>query len=249
LEPETRIQLCGRLAVRIEGRRVEHELPSRQGRLLFVYLAVHRLRPVHREELVEAIWGGRPPAAPDAALAALVSRLRRALGPAHVPAHGEVRLVLPPDAFVDLEAANEAIHRAESAVRREEWVDVWAPARIALHTALRGFLQGEDAEWVEVQRRRLEEIALRAYECVAASGLALGGGELDSARRAANALIERMPYRESGYRHLMEVLHQEGNDGEALMVYGRLRALLRDELGASPSQATQEMHRRLLTGN
>lgn len=243
---ETRIQVCGRLVARIDGRRYEHELPSRQGRLLFAYLVVHRLRPVHREELVEAIWGEAIPASPDAALAAVTSRLRRVLGPQRLPAHGEVRLALPDDAFVDLEAASEAIHRAESAVRRQEWAEAWGPARVALHTALRGFLAGEEADWIEVQRRRLEELVIRAYECIAASGLGLGGTELDSARRAGHALIERMPYRESGYRHLMEVLHREGNDAEALLVYERLRALLREELGVDPSAATQDFHRRLL---
>src|SRR4051794_4144732 len=148
LGDEVHIQLCGRLVVRNGDHRVEHLLPSRQGRLLFVYLAVNRLRPVHRDELVEAIWGEQPPATPEAALAALVSRLRRALGTERIPAHGEVRLVLPDDVFIDLEAASEAIHRAESAVRRQDWIEVWAPARIALHTALRGFLPGEEAVWV-----------------------------------------------------------------------------------------------------
>jgi DNA-binding SARP family transcriptional activator len=246
LGDDVHIQLCGRLVVRIGERRVEHLLPSRQGRLLFVYLAANRLRPVHRDELIEAIWCEQPPATPEAALAALVSRLRRALGAGRIPAHGEVRLVLPDDVFIDLEAASEAIHRAESAVRRQDWVEVWAPARVTLHTALRGFLPGEDAVWVEQQRRRLEEMVLRAYECVATSGLGIGGIELDAARRAGNALMERMPYRESGYRYLMEVLHREGNDGEALQVYERLRALLRDDLGADPSSATQQFHQRLL---
>jgi len=211
-----------------------------------VYLVVNRLRPLHRDELVEAIWGDDLPSAPDAALAALVSRLRRIVGPDSIPTHGEIRLVLPPDTFVDLEAASEAIHRAESAIRREEWVEVWAPARVALHTALRGFLTGEEAGWVNQQRRRLDEIVIRAYECIAMSGLALGSTELDSARRAGNALIDRMPYRESGYRYLMDVFHREGNDAEALLVYERLRSLLRDELGASPSPVTQEFHQRLL---
>ena len=91
-----------------------------------MYLVVNRLRPLHRDELVEAIWGDDLPSAPDAALAALVSRLRRIVGPDSIPTHGEIRLVLPPDTFVDLEAASEAIHRAESAIRREEWVEVWA---------------------------------------------------------------------------------------------------------------------------
>lgn len=240
------MQLCGRLVVQIAGRRVEDAFPSRQGRLLFVYLAANRMRPIGRDELVDAIWGDGVPAAPDSALNALMSKLRRAVGSEQIAARGELRLVLPQGAFVDLEAAAEAIHRAEAAVRREAWPEVWAPARVALHTALRSFLPGEDGPWIEEWRRRLDEIAIRAYECVAASGLALGGTEFDSVKRSANTLIERMPYRESGYRYLMEALHLEGNDAEALVVFEQLRSLLRDELGTSPSAATQELHRRLL---
>jgi hypothetical protein len=38
------------------------------------------------------------------------------------------------------------------------------------------------------------------------------------------------------------------NVGEALLVDERLRGVMRDELGASPSAATQALHRRLLQG-
>lgn len=99
---------------------------------------------------------------------------------------------------------------------------------------------------MEERRRVLEELALRAHECVAASGLELGPTEFDSVKRSARALIALTPFRESGYRFLMEALRREGNNAEALAVYDRLRCLLRDELGASPSAPTQELHQRLL---
>jgi hypothetical protein len=41
------------------------------------------------------------------------------------------------------------------------------------------------------------------------------------------------------------VLDERGNRAEALQAYEELRKLLREELGASPSPATQEVHRRL----
>jgi hypothetical protein len=44
----------------------------------------------------------------------------------------------------------------------------------------------------------------------------------------------------------METLAARGNTAEALLVYDSLRVRLRDELGASPSPATQELHRTLL---
>src|SRR5262249_43113820 len=180
-------------------------------------------------------WPALLPAAACTALSGLLSKLRRILGPGVLPGRGDVRLELPADAFVDVEAAAEAIHRAEAAVRREAWTEAWGPARVALHTALRGFLPGEDALWIEEQRRRLEEVVLRADECVAASGLGLGGAELDATKRSARALMASAPYRESGYRFLMLALREEGNAAEALRVYEQLRALLREELGAVPS--------------
>jgi DNA-binding SARP family transcriptional activator len=92
----------------------------------------------------------------------------------------------------------------------------------------------------------LEEVWLRAHKCVAASGLGVGGAELDSAKRSSRALVAAAPYRESGYRYLMQVLREEGNAAEALRVYEELRTLLREELGATPSPPTQELHRQLL---
>jgi len=52
----TRIQLCGRLVAEIAGRRIDTDLPGRQGRILFAFLVVNRLRTASRDELVEAVW-------------------------------------------------------------------------------------------------------------------------------------------------------------------------------------------------
>ena len=53
---ETRIQLCGRLVARIDGDRIETDLPGRQGRVAFAFLAVNRHRSVTRDELGDALW-------------------------------------------------------------------------------------------------------------------------------------------------------------------------------------------------
>jgi len=114
----TLIQLCGNLVIEVEGARCERALPGRQGRMLFAYLVVNRMRSVSRDELIEAVWHENPPAAPDAGLSALLSKLRRLLGPRALHGLEAIRLSLPTGAFVDLEAAVEAIHRAESALTR-----------------------------------------------------------------------------------------------------------------------------------
>jgi DNA-binding SARP family transcriptional activator len=243
----TRIQLCGRLVVVVDGRRVDDELPSRQGRLLFAHLVVQRRRPASRPELVDALWPGGAPAAADRALSALLSKLRTALGPDLISGRHEPALVLPPDAYVDLEAASDRLHAAETAVALADWHRAWAPARAALHTATRGFLRGEDAPWIDEVRRDLEDIRLRALECVAATALGMGGAELPAAERSGRALTEAAPFRESGYLYLMRALAAQGNIAEALRAHDRLRCLLRDELGIAPSPAVQELHRELLS--
>ncbi|MBV9048753.1 MAG: winged helix-turn-helix domain-containing protein [Solirubrobacterales bacterium] len=89
-----RIQLCGRFVLELDGRRIEAQLPSRQGRLLFAYLALNRDRPVTRDELVDALWPYAAPAAAPSALIVLVSKLRAALGPEVLSGRSELRLNL-----------------------------------------------------------------------------------------------------------------------------------------------------------
>jgi SARP family transcriptional regulator, regulator of embCAB operon len=242
----TRIQLCGRLVVELEGRRVEEGLRGVKGRLVFAYLALNRDRRISRDELLTAVYGEE--ASPDQhpSLSVLLSKLRSVLGARYLAGRSEIEFVLPRDAFVDVEAAREALHRAESHVAAGEWAEAWGPSGVAYHVARRPLLQGEDRPWLDEWRRRLEEIKLRGLECFAEARLGLGGPTLPQAEDCARQLIELAPYRETGHMILMESLERRGNIAEALLAYERLRVLLRDELGIAPSSAMQDVHRRLL---
>lgn len=242
----TRIQLCGRLAIELSGRDLTLRLPAGQARVLFTYLTITRALPSRREQLVEALWPWRAPAGADAALSALLSRLRTVLGGGVLPGRGEIQLHLPHDAWIDLEAAEEAIHRAEAAVAQNQWARGWGPSLIALFTARRGFLSGEDLPWAEEYRRRLEEIRVSALECYAAIALGVGGSELAPGERVARELVVAAPYRERGHALLMEILTARGNGAEALRVYDALRQRLRDELGATPGPELRDLQASLL---
>lgn len=241
-----RIQLCGRLVVRLDGRRVDDALPGPNGRLLFAYLVLNRLRRMNRDELLTAVYGEEAPPDHHPRLSVLLSKLRRVVGPELLPGRSEIELVLPRDAFVDVEAAFEALHRAQSHVASGEWTEAWGPSGIAYHVASRPLLQGQDCVWLDEWRRRLDDVRLRGLECFAAARLGLGGPTLPQAEDCGRRLIELAPYRETGYRILMEALERRGNNAEALLVYDRLRVLLRDELGIAPSPAVQSVYRRLL---
>jgi DNA-binding SARP family transcriptional activator len=213
--------------------------------MLLVYLAANRDRPLSRDELVEALWPGELPPKPESALSVLLSKLRGSLGPGSIEGRSHLRLSMP-DAWVDLEAAVLAIHRAESAVALGDWAGAAGPARVALHTANRGILAGFEAPWIDELRRRLEDIRLRALACVGVASLRIGGTELPAAERAGRTLVRLAPFREAGYGLLMEALAAQGNTAEALQAYDALRRSLRDELGVAPGAELQALHRRLL---
>jgi len=243
---KARIQLCGRFVVDIDGVRIEDRLPGRRGRVLFAYLALNRGRPLPRDELLMAGWGEDAPAEAGNALSVLLSKLRHSLGANRLWGRIEIELLLPQATFVDVEAALEGAHRAESAIAEGRWAQAWGPAGIAYHVATRPFLTGLEAPWIDQWRRRLEEVRLRGLECFAAASLGLGGPALAQAEERARMLTELAPYRETGHRILMEALERRGNLAEALRAYERLRVLLREELGIVPSPTVQAVHRRLL---
>ena len=77
----TRIQLCGRLVVRLDGRRVEDALPGAKGQLLFAYLVLNRLRRIEPRRAADAVYGEEAPPDHHPRLSVLLSKLRRVLGP------------------------------------------------------------------------------------------------------------------------------------------------------------------------
>jgi DNA-binding SARP family transcriptional activator len=245
-QESTRIQLCGRLSVEIAGVQLAGRLRGRQVRLLLAYLLLNRLRHVGREELIGALWPDQAPVSQDAALRTLLSRLRSAIGSSALSGRDELILTLPEPVWVDLEAAASELQRAVRALERTDARGAWALAQVPLNIASRGLLPGVGANWLDRPRSELEDIRLRALEVVGDAGLRMGGSQLTSVERAGRSLIEAEPYRESGYMLLIEALAARGNVAEAVRVFERLRTLLRDELGTTPSAEAIALHDRLL---
>src|SRR3954454_14182294 len=245
--PGTRIELCGRLLVEIDGEGLHGALPGRQGRLLFAYLVLNRDRPVRRDELVDALWSenGQPESA-EALVRPPLSRLRKALGPGRLEGRTELALVLPDDAWIDWEVAHAALARTREALGAGDHQTAWQAANEAAEIASARLLPGLEADWIDERRRELADLRVEALEAAATAGAALGGADLPSAERAARAAGEAAPFRESARAALMEVLRAGGNIAEALRVYEDLRTVLRDELGTTPGARVLALHERLL---
>jgi YVTN family beta-propeller protein len=159
-------------------------------------------------------------------------------------AFGCYKLTLPLGAWVDVEAAADAVERAEAALASGDLDEVRSQASTAAKLARRTFLPGEDGSWVEQRRRDLRELLVRALECL--RDASVDAGDFAEAVRYGEEVTELEPFREGGYRQLMHAHKLAGDSAEALRVYERCRRLLADELGAYPSAETESIYRDLL---
>ena len=247
-----KVFLTGRVVVKTDGAVIdEAQLGGRQGRLLFAYLVAERGRSVPRDELAEALWGETPPATSDKALTVIASKLRGALADAGLDgrelltaAFGCYRLDLPEGTWVDLFAAASSAQDAEEALAAGELDQARAAAESAESLARRPFLPGEDGAWVEHKRRDLADIRERALSVLADACLRSGAAR--EAAKWAEELIALSPFRDAGYRRLIEAHVAAGNRAEALRVYEQCRQFLAEELGAYPSPETDSIYRALL---
>jgi DNA-binding SARP family transcriptional activator/tetratricopeptide (TPR) repeat protein len=241
------IWLCGPLRVEFGARRVEALLPARQGRLVFAYLVLRRERPVARDELVEALWPGRSPEHPNAALDTLISRLRGALGADRISGRRELSLVLGPDPWIDVEVAPAAVAAGRTALEDERADEAFSCAEQALGIIKQPLLRDLDRPWLDDHRRQLEALRPPLLAVMGRAGLLLGGSALAHGVEAARELVALEPFGESARELLMRLLAATGDVAEAVRVYDDLRVQLRDELGIVPSPQLTALHERLLT--
>jgi YVTN family beta-propeller protein len=251
-ELQLKVFLAGRVAVETEGAVIDEErFPGRQGRLLFAYLVAEQGRAVPRDELAEALWGEAPPATWDKALTVIVSKLRGVLtdrgidgAKALTGAFGCYRLDLPEGSWVDVIVAANAAKEAEEALAAGDLEKAKAAAALAASLVRQPFLPGEEGTWVEEKRRELSDVRARALNALAEA--CLRSGDASEAVKWAEQIVALAPFRETGYRRLMEAHVGAGNRAEALQVYERCRRLLADELGTYPSPETESIYRGLL---
>jgi DNA-binding SARP family transcriptional activator len=251
-EMPLRIYLTNRVLVEESGTVLldERRLMGRQGRLAFAYLVGERLRAVSRDELAEELWLGAVPPSWERSLSALISKLRALLASAGIPdvaltsSFGHYQLLLPADVWIDVEAASEAIDRAETALRGAKPQEAWGWAHVAYQISRRPFLMGEEGPWVTLKRSELRDVLVRAHECLSEPGI--WGTEPAYAVKHANEAVAIEPFRETSYQLLMRAHAAVGNRAEALRVYERCRNLLSEELGVPPSPQTEAVYLEIL---
>jgi DNA-binding SARP family transcriptional activator len=240
-----RIYLTGNVTLEWGDTLVSDNLfPGRQGRLAFALLVAERGTAISVDGIADVLWNGRPPPSQTTALRAIMSKLRALMTESGLDgvvaidnAFGCYQLRLPANAWIDLEAAAQAVHNAETELRAGNLVAANGEALVAAAISRRTFLAGDDGEWVEQWRAKLREIRVRALSCRAE--VAICNGDPALAVGDAELVIELEPYREAAYVLLMRAHAAAGSHAQALHAYERLRTLMSDQFGAAPSPTSQ----------
>jgi len=247
-------RVLGPLEVWCDGQRVP--VSAAKQRTLLAILLLRAGRVVAAEELIDRLWGERPPATARKTLHNYVRRLRTTL------AAGAKGLAVPPrlltepsgyllrlgDAELDLHRFERLHEQAQKATSAGDGDRAAALLRQAL-----GLWRGPPLADVAVETVlrteavRLEEWRLAALEARIQAELDLGRhaelvGELE-------ALAARHPLRESFCGQLMLALYRCGRQVDALGAYRAARRLLIEEFGVEPGPELQRLERAILVAD
>ena len=222
-------------------------LAAGKQRALLAVLLLHANELVSRDELIDELWGARPPSSAAKSVQIYVSHIRRALGESGGalitrPNGYELRVgrdELDLFRFEDLLAKGRralAAHAPrEAADAFREALSLWRGPPLA-DFAYEHFAQ--------VEIGRLEELRLTALEERLEADLELGRHA--DVLAELEALVAKHPLRERLRGQLMLALYRSGRQADALRVYQQTRSLLVDELGLEPGPALQGLEQAIL---
>ncbi|HKN51297.1 MAG TPA: BTAD domain-containing putative transcriptional regulator, partial [Amycolatopsis sp.] len=231
-----RIGVLGPLTVRRGDRPIE--IGAEKQRLLLALLALHPNRVVRREDIVDVIWGERPPPSCLDLVHTYVARLRRALEPRRDP--GEpARMVVSAKQGYLLAVQEEQLDllRFEAAVAREEYdvaLRLWRGPALA------------DLAVLRQHPARLALVQRRAAVVLEYADSLLAQGNHGDAVTHLQALVAEEPLHEAAHARLMLALAGSGRQAAALELFDDVRRRLADELGIGPGAELREAHAQVL---
>lgn len=233
-------RLLGRLEVTADGVDLTPTRPKQRALLAVLLLRANEV--VSTDDLVDTLWGERPPETAATALHGHISALRKRLGADRI----ETR---PPGYRFSLADPDELdIHRFERLVVEARAQDPAARSQ-KLRNALALF-RGEPLAdlrfeaFASGEAARLEELRIAAIQLQIEADLELG--RQSEVIPELERLIADHPLREGLRTQLMLALYRVGRQSEALNVAQEVRSLLVGELGVEPGPVLQQLERQIL---
>ncbi|MYV57041.1 tetratricopeptide repeat protein [Streptomyces sp. SID3212] len=224
----------------------ELALGPRQQRAVLAVLLLNNRSQVSVDQLVDALWGGRPPASAPALVRTYITGLRKVLPSSDCPIRtrsGSYGLSVPLQS-VDVERVRRLISLTHEA--RDPADRIAAAARLREESGLwsAGPLGDLGNSFAPALRGTLEELRLLAVEeCAFAD---VESGRHASAAAELVGLVRAHPLRERLHELLMLALYRSGRQAEALATYDQVRLLLREELGVDPGPGLRTLHLQIL---
>ena len=221
------------------GRPDAPSLLSQPRRLaLIAYLALARPRGFHsRESLLALLWPEAGQEEGRHALRNALHGIRKALGARVVLTEGD-----------GLVAVDRGLLACDALDLERDLTE--GEGAVAIATARGRLMEGfhvSDAwpfgEWLELERRRLDDLTLGAIRRLSESLEQRGDGE--GALAAARRCCELAPYDERALRRLIELLDRRGEGAAAVSAYRTFAARLERELGVAPSAAVATLAREI----
>jgi predicted ATPase/DNA-binding SARP family transcriptional activator len=213
-------------------------------RVLLASLLLRRGRFASREELIEAIWGHRPPQSAVGSLHVYVHGLRRLVGAERIESRGTAYRIRLGPGELDLDGFEELVNQAR---RDLDARDAERAARV-VEEALglwRGPALGDlPSETLTAERAHLEELRLSALELQI--DIDLARGKEDHVLARVWTLIAEHPYRERLREQQILGLYRAGRQKDALEAYQQAREVLVEELGIEPGPRLRELERAIL---
>src|SRR6266566_1688606 len=243
--------ILGPLEARRDGRPLK--LGSIKHRMLLAKLLLHANQVISTDELIDTVWGERPPPTVRQSLQNHVAALRRVIEQADTPA-GQPRALLTRDPGYLLQVGPDQIdlHRFRRMVDQGraalEGSEPWTATKL-LHEAValwRGPVLADvvaaGVSWPELAG--IDELEIGAVETRIEADLIAGRhaelvGELE-------ALIRLHPLREHLHGQMMLALYRSGRQADALRAYRYARRTLVEELGIEPSVRLQRLEQAIL---
>ena len=228
------IHLLGLVEATHDGRDIP--LGGPKPRALLSMLALEANAPVSVDQLIDGLWGERPPATAQKLVQVLVSGLRKQLpDEAEIVTRGRgYELRVDPDA-VDALRFERLIRAEPNGNHMQEALALWRGPPL-------DDLANEPFAAPEI--RRLEDLWLQARE--AAIDTALAGGRHVAVTGELDDLVGDHPLRERLRAQQMLALYRSGRQADALDAFRRARAFLIDEVGLEPGPELRNLNDAIL---
>jgi DNA-binding SARP family transcriptional activator/tetratricopeptide (TPR) repeat protein len=239
--------------VRVWRQGAELELGARQQRLILALLLARAGQPVSAGDIVEVLWGGRPPKSAMNVVHRYVGALRRLLEPG-LPARSGGRWLIGDAAGYRMRVDSGNLDllrlRALAGQGRSDEAAGRLPEAMAAFEAALQLWRGPCGGVAELMAGNHLAFDVVDHECAdlvrEATSLALRLDRVRSVLPVLRRVAENRPLDEALQAQLLMALSADGQQAEAITLHHSVRRRLADELGVDPGEELRGAYQAVL---